>query len=103
MCSGGEHEGRRLRLVEERPRVLVAAGNGERRAELLDDLTRTMPENTLFLEAETMAEAMELAPRCRLVVVGGPLGEVPGEALVKLLARRHPQLTVVNMAVTGSE
>ncbi len=94
--AGGSSSGDRaeLGLAGTDARVLVADGDGPRRAALLDELTQRMPERTSFVEAATVAQALELARESRMVVIGGPVhGASPG-ALARLLARRYPNVRV---------
>jgi hypothetical protein len=78
--------------------VVVVDGDGPRRAALLDELTQKMPERTSFVEAATVAEALELADGSRMVVIGGAVHGASASALARLLQRRYPQLHVVDLA-----
>jgi hypothetical protein len=89
-----------LRVVGSSARVVIADGDAARRAGLLDDLTQTMPEVTTFLEASTVAQMLEHARGSRMVIVGGPLDDVPTSALIRMLAQRFPDLHVVDMDVS---
>jgi DNA-binding NtrC family response regulator len=98
----GAKEGRpALRVVGAGTRVVIADGDQARRAGLLDDLTQTMPEVTTFLEASTIAELLEQAKGSRMVILGGPLDELPASAIIRVIAQRFPDLHVVNMEAAG--
>jgi DNA-binding NarL/FixJ family response regulator len=86
-----------LRVVGVTSRVVIADSDAARRAGLLDDLTQTMPETTIFLEAATVTELLEHARGARMVILGGPLERVPVSSLIRILAQRHPELHVVNL------
>lgn len=103
MCIGGERT-RRLRVLQGgvTGRVLIVAGDPDRRARVLDELTQTLPAGTDFVEADTAAAALARAAGCETVVIGGPVTDAPMDTLARLLARRHPTVTVMNMAVSGS-
>ncbi len=92
---------RPLRVVGASARVVIADSDAARRAGLLDDLTQTMPEVTIFLEAATVAEMLEHAVGSRMVILGGPLDEVPTSSLIRMLAQRFPDLHVINMEAPG--
>jgi hypothetical protein len=86
-----------LRVVGVTSRVVIADSDAARRAGLLDDLTQTMPETTIFLEAATVTELLEHARGSRMVIIGGALERVPVSSLIRILAQRHPGLHVVNL------
>jgi hypothetical protein len=90
-----------LRIVGASSRVVIADSDAPRRAGLLDDLTQTMPETTIFIEAATVTEMLEHAPGSRMVIIGGALEKVPVSSLVRILAQRHPELHVVNLETPG--
>jgi hypothetical protein len=90
-----------LRVVGASSRVVIADSDAARRASLLDDLTQTMPENTAFVEAATVAELLEHARGSRMVIIGGPLEKLPVSAVIRILAQRRPEAHVVNVASPG--
>jgi len=92
---------RPLRVVGASARVVIADSDTARRAGLLDDLTQTMPEVTIFLEAATVAEMLTHAVGSRMVILGGPVDEVPTISLIRMLAQRFPDLHVINMEAPG--
>jgi DNA-binding NarL/FixJ family response regulator len=80
--------------------VVIADSSAARRAALLDELTQTMPEGTIFKEAGTVSEMLEHARDSRMVILGGALGEIPASSLIRILSERYPGLHVVNLAVS---
>ncbi len=86
-----------LRIVGASTRVVIADSDAARRAGLLDDLTQTMPETTVFVEVATVTELFEHAPGSRMVLLGGALEKVPVSSLMRILQQRHPELHVVNL------
>jgi DNA-binding NarL/FixJ family response regulator len=90
----------RLRIVGGSSRVVIADSDAARRAALLDELTQTMPEGTIFQEAGTVSEVLEHARDSHLVILGGALQEVPASSLIRILGQRHPGLHVVNLAAS---
>ncbi len=89
--------GRRCESWGQAPRVVIADSDAARRAGLLDDLTQTMPETTIFVEAATVTELFEHAPGSRMVLLGGALEKVPVSSLMRILEQRHPELHVVDL------
>jgi hypothetical protein len=87
-----------LELVGVGARVVVADGDGPRRAALLDELTQKMPERTRFVEAATVEQAHEFATDSRMVVIGGAVHGASASALARSLQRRYPELHVVDLA-----
>jgi hypothetical protein len=90
-----------LRLVhdgtlEEYP-VLIAGRDPAGRAAVLHELIRTMPADTTFEEAGAFWEVLVRAPAVSMVILSGELDEVPAEALLGMLAHRHPDLPVVSL------
>lgn len=83
-----------LGIAGKAARVLVADGDGSRRAALLDELTQRMPARTSFVEAATVAQALELARDSRMVVIGGDVHGASAGALARLLAHRCPDVRV---------
>ena len=100
MTGAGNGLGRAhaLALGSRGARVVVADGDGPRRAALLDELTQKMPERTSFVEAATVAQALELARDSRMVVIGGAVQGASASALARSLQRRYPDLHVVDLA-----
>jgi len=80
------------------PTVLIAGHDPARRADVLEQLSRTMPERTRFEEAGSFWEVLMQAPLSRMVVISGELDDGPPESLRHTLARRHPSLPVVSFA-----
>ncbi len=97
--SGAPRSGARaaLGLAGAGARVLVADRDAPRRAALLDELTQKMPERTSFVEAATVAQALELARDSRMVVIGGPVQGASPSSLARLLARRYPDVSVLDL------
>lgn len=81
--------------------MVVADANAARRATLLDELTQTMPEGTIFKEAGTVSEVLEHARDSHMVILGGALGPIPASSVIRILGQRHPGLHVVNLAASG--
>jgi hypothetical protein len=84
-----------LRVVAGPPRILLAGADAERRATLLDELSRRLPESTVFEQANTVCEALEHAPDTRMAFIAGDLDDAPAESLMQTLAHRHPALPVL--------
>jgi hypothetical protein len=78
-------------------RVVIADWDAARRAALLDELTQEMPASTTFLEASTVAEVLEHAHGSGLVIICGAVGAVPSGSLKRILARRYPDLRVIDL------
>lgn len=89
-----------LGLVGTGARVVVADGDAPRRAALLDELTQKLPERTRFLEASSVAQALELARDSRMVVIGGAVQGASASSLAQRLARRHPDVRVVDLTAS---
>ncbi len=79
-------------------RVVIAGAEADRRAALLDRLTQRLPEETVFLEADTVPRTLEHARGSRMVVIVGPLREAEPSALAEILARRLPGVHVVDLS-----
>ncbi|HKH79189.1 MAG TPA: hypothetical protein VK272_07235 [Solirubrobacteraceae bacterium] len=86
-----------LRLMVDPAPVLIAGSDSARRAALIDDLTQTMPQSTLFEEASAVSEVLEQAPASRMVILSGDLDDTPAESLMHMLGHRHPGLPVVSV------
>jgi hypothetical protein len=80
------------------PTILIAGHDPARRADVLDQLSRTMSERTRFEQAGSFWEVLVQAPWSRMVVISGELDDGPPESLRHTLARRHPNLPVVSFA-----
>jgi hypothetical protein len=77
--------------------VLVAGADPEQRADVLDQLARTLPESTHFQQAGAVWEVLAQAPSSRIVVLSGELDDMPAESLMRTLGHRHPGLPVVSL------
>jgi len=84
-----------LRVVDRPTRVLLAGADAGRRATLLDELSQTLPANTVFEQAGAVCEVLEHAPGSRMAFITGDLDDAPAESLMQTLARRHPGLPVM--------
>jgi len=88
-----------LRLVEERPCILLAGADPARRAALREELAQTLPASTPFEEAGEVAEVLEHAPSSGIVMLTGDLEDTSAESLMHMLGQRHPRLPVVALGV----
>ena len=86
---------------QQRP-VLIAGGNAVARDALLRDLTQTMPQSTVFEQAGAVWEVLARAGDSSVVILGGELEDVSAEALMGMLAHRHPGLPVVSLDSQGA-
>jgi hypothetical protein len=77
------------------PPVLLAGGDAAARAEVVRDLTRTMPASTTFEQASAVWEVLVRAPDSSMVILNGELEDIPARALMQMLAHRHPEVPVV--------
>jgi hypothetical protein len=84
-----------LRVIAGPTRILLAGADAERRATLLDELSQTLPESTVFEQADAICEALEHASGSRMAFIAGDLDDAPAEALMQTLAHRHPELPVL--------
>ncbi len=84
-----------LRVIAGPSRVLLAGADAERRATLLNELSRTLPESTVFEQADAVCEALEHASVSRMAFIAGDLDDAPAESLLQTLAHRHPELPVL--------
>jgi hypothetical protein len=82
--------------------VLVAGRDPLRRAEVLHDLSETMPAGTRFEELGALWEVLAWAPASRAVILSGELDDVPAESLLHTLGHRHPGLPVVSVEATAA-
>ncbi len=92
---GGEPQPPALRVIAGPTRILLAGADGQRRAALLEELSRTLPESTVFDQADAVFEALEHAPSTRMAFIAGDLDDAPAESLMQTLAHRHPELPVL--------
>jgi hypothetical protein len=82
--------------------LLVAGRDPLRRAEVLHDLSETMPAGTRFEELGALWEVLAWAPASRAVILSGELDDVPAESLLHTLGHRHPGLPVVSVEATAA-
>lgn len=87
---------RRFRDRDDLPRVVLAGGELGRRATVNYELAYRMPD-AVVLEADEVWEVLQQAPDSCLVVLAGDLDDAPAVALERLLAHRHPELTVLTL------
>jgi hypothetical protein len=81
--------------------VLVAGADAPARSRMLAELRSLLPPGTRFVEAGETWEVVARAAGSRMVVLAGDLGEVSCASLLRLLARRNPELPV--LAVGGAD
>jgi hypothetical protein len=98
---GGDAQPPVLRVIAGPTRVLLAGADAERRATLLKELSQTLPESTVFEQADAVSEALEHASDSRMAFIAGDLDDAPAESLMQTLAHRHPELPV--LIVDGPE
>jgi hypothetical protein len=84
-----------LRVIAGPTCILLAGADAERRATLLDELSQTLPESTVFEQADAVCEALEHASGSRMAFIAGDLDDAPAESLMQALAHRHPELPVL--------
>ena len=84
-----------LRVIAGPTRILLAGADADRRATLLDELSQTLPQNTVFEQADAVCEALEHASGSRMAFIAGDLDDAPAESLLQTLAHRHPELPVL--------
>jgi hypothetical protein len=84
-----------LRVIAGPSRILVAGADAVRRATLLDELGQTLPESTVFEQADAVCEALEHASGSRMAFIAGDLDDASAESLLQTLAHRHPELPVL--------
>ena len=84
-----------LRVISGPARILLAGADADRRAMLLDELSQTLPESTVFEQADAICEALEHASGSRMAFIAGDLDDAPAESLMQTLAHRHPELPVL--------
>jgi len=100
---GHEAPAAALRVVDRPTRVLLAGADAGRRATLLDELSRTLPANTVFEQADAICDVLEHAPGSRMAFITGDLDDVPAESLMQTLAHRHPELPVLVVDGRGDD
>jgi hypothetical protein len=81
--------------------VLVAGADASARMRMLAELRSLLPPGTRFVQASETWEVVACAAGSRMVVLAGDLGEVSCASLLRLLARRNPELPV--LAVGGAD
>jgi hypothetical protein len=84
-----------LRVIAGPTRILLAGADAGRRETLLDELSQTLPESTVFEQAEAVCDALEHASASRMAFITGDLDDAPAESLMQTLAHRHPELPVM--------
>jgi len=84
-----------LHVIAGPTRILLAGADAGRRATLLDELSQTLPESTVFEHANAVCEALEHASGSRMAFIAGDLDDAPAESLMQTLAHRHPELPVL--------
>jgi hypothetical protein len=77
--------------------ILLAGGDTSARAAMQHDLARTMPQSTTFEQAGAVWEVLVRAPEASMVILSGELEDIPAEAVMQMLAHRHPGLAVVSI------
>jgi hypothetical protein len=92
---GYDSPGPALHVVDRPTRVLLAGADADRRTTLLDELSQTLPANTVFEQADAVCDALEHAPGSRIAFITGDLDDAPAESLMQMLAHRHPGLPVM--------
>ncbi len=92
-----------LRVVDRPTRVLLAGADAARRATLLEELSRTLPANTVFEQADAVCDVLEHAPGSRMAFITGDLDDAPAESLMQTLAHRHPELPVLVVDGPGED
>jgi hypothetical protein len=92
---GGDAHPPALRVIAGPTRILLAGADAERRATLLGELSQTLPESTVFEQADAVCGALEHASGSRMAFIAGDLDDAPAESLLQTLAHRHPELPVL--------
>jgi hypothetical protein len=80
----------------ERP-VLVAGSDAGACAAMQQEIARTMPPHTHFATADAIWELLVRAADACMVVLSGEIEEMPSEAILQMLAHKHPGLPVVSV------
>ncbi|HEX3909500.1 MAG TPA: hypothetical protein VHW67_02210 [Solirubrobacteraceae bacterium] len=102
--TGAERRGLRLFSrpgPKERP-VLIAGGDPAAREAVLRDLARSLSPDTVVEQAAAVWEVLARAGDSRVVILSGELEDVSAEALMQMLAHRHPGLPVVSLDGPGA-
>ena len=86
----------RLRVIDDRPRVVLAGGELGRRSVVNCELAYRVPD-AVVVEADEVWEVLQQAPGSSLVILAGDLEDAPAVALERLLAHRHPELSVLTL------
>jgi hypothetical protein len=81
--------------------VLVAGADAPARSRMLAELRSLLPPGTRFVEASETWEVVARAAGSRMVVLAGDLGEASCASLLRLLARRNPELPVLAVGGAG--
>ena len=92
-----------LRVIAGPTRILLAGADAGRRETLLDELSQTLPESTVFEQADAVSDALEHASASRMAFITGDLDDAPAESLMQTLAHRHPELPVLVVDRTGGD
>ena len=92
---GHEASPPQLRVIAGPARILLAGADAARRKTLLDELSQTLPESTVFEQADAICDALEHASGSRMAFITGDLDDAPAESLMQTLAHRHPELPVL--------
>ena len=92
-----------LRVIAGPTRILLAGADAGRRETLLDELSQTLPESTVFEQADAFCDALEHASASRMAFITGDLDDAPAESLMQTLAHRHPELPVLVVDRTGGD
>jgi hypothetical protein len=75
--------------------VLVAGLDGRARGDMLGELRDVLPDGTRFVQTRETWEALTLAEGSKMVVLADDLVDLSGPSVVRLLARRQPNLPVL--------
>jgi hypothetical protein len=92
---GPDTEPPQLHVIAGPTRILLAGADAGRRETLLDELSHTLPESTVFEQADAVCDALEHASASRMAFITGDLDDAPAESLMQTLAHRHPELPVL--------
>jgi hypothetical protein len=92
-----------LRVIAGPTRILLAGADAGRRETLLDELSQTLPESTVFEQADAVGDALEHASGSRMAFITGDLEDAPAESLMQTLAHRHPELPVLIVDKSGGD
>jgi hypothetical protein len=86
-----------LHLLRGGAPLLIAGADRARTSVLLQELSNTMPEGTVFEQASTLMEVLEHAPGSRMVILSGALEDASIRSLMRVVGQRHPTLPIINM------